>query len=187
MIILVRKKVYKKQHILAAAENLLIEKGFSAITARRVAEYMGISTQPIYLEFKNMEELKLTLLKTVYEGLEREFFSIARTSNSLANFGISHIELARAKSNLYIALFVDQHSYGKELHQLSFNSFKKTIQSEVEYTNVSQEQLENVHLNLWIIAIGMATLSISGILNKTEEQLIAEFTSIKLKHNATWS
>ncbi|ALS37994.1 AcrR family transcriptional regulator [Enterococcus rotai] len=183
---MVRKKVYKKQHILVAAEDLLIEKGFSAITARSVAEYMGISTQPIYLEFKNMEELKLTLLKTVYEGLERDFFSTVRTSNTLANFGVNQIEFAKAKSKLYIALFVEQHSYGKELHQLSFNSFKKTIQSEVKYTNVSQEQLENIHLKLWIVASGMATLSISGILNKTEEQLIDVFTSIKLKSDATW-
>lgn len=71
---MVRKKVYKKQHILTAAQDLLTEKGFSFITARNVAEHMGISTQPIYLEFKNMEELKLTLLKTTHEFLDTEFF-----------------------------------------------------------------------------------------------------------------
>ncbi|EOL44293.1 TetR/AcrR family transcriptional regulator [Enterococcus caccae] len=180
---MVRKKIYKKQHILAAAQNLLIEKSFSAITARNVAEYMGISTQPIYLEFKNMEELKLSLLKKTHEYLEREYFSQLPTTSSVANFGINYINLAKANRKLYISLYVDQHSYGNELRQLSFDSFRKNIKNEVNYVDKGEKELENLHLNLWIVAIGMASLSISGMLDTTEENLISVFERVERNYN----
>lgn len=176
---LVRKKVYQKQHILAAARDLLIEKGFSFITARNVAEHMGISTQPIYLEFKNMEELKLTLLKTTHEFLETEFFSKKQTSHILANFGLNYIDVAKSNSKLYIALYIDQHSYGQELKQLSFDSFRKSIQNDEKYTDIAKEQLEKLHMNSLICTMGMASLSISGIVNQSEDQLITAFEAVE--------
>lgn len=176
---LVRKKIYKKQHILTAARELMIEKGFSFITARNVAEYMGISTQPIYLEFKNMEELKLTLLETTHAFMEMNFLSNTPTSNSMVNFGINYINFAKSNSKLYISLYIDQHSYGQELRELSFTSFQKSIQDESKYAIASKEQLEKFHLNLWIVTTGIASLSISGMLEHTEEQLMTIFEAIE--------
>ncbi|MBO0472691.1 TetR/AcrR family transcriptional regulator [Enterococcus ureasiticus] len=176
---MVRKKVYKKQHILAAAQDLLIEKGFSFITARNVADHMGISTQPIYLEFKNMEELKLTLLNTTYETLEKEFLLETKTSNNCANFGLNYIDLAKSNKKLYISLYIDHHSYGQELQQLLFDSFQKAILDDKNYATVSKEKLEKLHMNLWIVATGIASLSISGMLNQTEEQLITIFEAVE--------
>ncbi|ALS00587.1 hypothetical protein ATZ33_04120 [Enterococcus silesiacus] len=176
---MVRKKVYKKQHILASAQELLTEKGFSAITARNVAEHMGISTQPIYLEFKNMEELKLTLLENIHEFLDTEFFSKKQTSNNLANFGLNYIDFAQTNTNLYLFLFVDHHSYGQELQKLSFDSFQRLIQADEKYAATSKELLEKLHMKLWIVATGMASLSISGILTLSKEQLISAFEAVE--------
>ncbi|XUD03689.1 hypothetical protein IGJ34_001655 [Enterococcus sp. AZ177] len=176
---LVRKKIYKKEHILAAAQDLLLEKGFSFITARNVAKHMEISTQPIYLEFKNMEELKLTLLKTIHVFLENEFFSKIKTSNNCANFALNYIDLAKTNKKLYISLFVEPHSYGKELQKLFFSSFQKYLLNDDNYRTVSNEQLETLHKNIWIVAAGIASLSGSGIVNQTEGQLIALFTTIE--------
>lgn len=176
---MVRKKVYKKQQILKAAYDLLIEKGFSFITARNVAEYMGISTQPIYLEFKNMEDLKLTLVRTTHESIENDFFSKAQTPNSCANFGLNYINLATSNKKLYMSLYIDNHSYGQELHRLLFDSFQKSMLDDKNYATASKEQLEKLHMNVWIVAAGLASLIISGILHRTEDQLIATFKSVE--------
>ena len=61
---MVRTKVYTKEKILNVAEKILVDKGFSNLTARNIADTMGISTQPIYLEFVNMDDLKRTLIKS---------------------------------------------------------------------------------------------------------------------------
>ena len=54
------RKVSKEQ-IIDAAVAILRDEGFSAINARSVAKKLGCSTQPIYLSFKSMDELKTAL------------------------------------------------------------------------------------------------------------------------------
>ena len=54
------KKV-SREAILDAAVEVLRDGGFSAINARSVARKLGCSTQPIYLSFQNMAELKAAL------------------------------------------------------------------------------------------------------------------------------
>ena len=54
------KKV-SKEKIIDAAVEVLRDGGFSAINARSVAKKLGCSTQPIYLSFQSMDELKAAL------------------------------------------------------------------------------------------------------------------------------
>lgn len=49
------------EEIISAAFCVLRESGFAAVNARSVAKKLGCSTQPIYLCFKNMKELKAAL------------------------------------------------------------------------------------------------------------------------------
>lgn len=67
---MVRTKVYTKEKILNVAEKILVDKGFSNLTARNIADTMGISTQPIYLEFVNMDDLKRTLIKSLFHRMQ---------------------------------------------------------------------------------------------------------------------
>ncbi|MEI5992602.1 TetR/AcrR family transcriptional regulator [Candidatus Enterococcus mansonii] len=175
---MVRKKVYTKEHILSAAQELLVSKGFSFITARNVADHMGISTQPIYLEFKNMEDLKLTMLNKIHEQLEKDFFSQEHTGNSLIDFGMSYLHLAKENSALYLSLYSDKHSYGAELQKLSLNFFKSLIGKDQNYLSFSDEQIEATHMKLWIIATGIASLSMSGIMQLSEEELFKAFNVV---------
>lgn len=51
------KKV-PREEIVDAAVEVLREGGAAAINARSVAKKLGCSTQPIYLSFRSMDELK---------------------------------------------------------------------------------------------------------------------------------
>lgn len=57
-----RKKTITKEQILAAAYEVAATEGFTRFTARNIANKMNCSTQPIYLEFKNMDDLRQALL-----------------------------------------------------------------------------------------------------------------------------
>ena len=60
------KKV-SKDKIIDAAIEVLRDGGFSAVNARSVARRLGCSTQPIYLSFQSMEELKAALTERAIE------------------------------------------------------------------------------------------------------------------------
>ncbi|MTD38964.1 TetR family transcriptional regulator [Erwinia sp. CPCC 100877] len=176
---MVRKKVYTQVHILSAAFDLLKNNGFSVITARNIANHMGISTQPIYLEFDNMEDLKLTLLKTTHESLVKDYFSVKHTGDPVVDFGLNYVNLARKNNQLYISLFTDKHSFGKELHQLSFEAFQKLVSQEDKFSSATEEKLKSLHEKLLIVATGIASLTISSIVDLSEEQWAELFRQLE--------
>ena len=69
-----RRKVYTREHILKAAYELINREGFGNFTARNIAKHMGISTQPIYLEFENMQDLKIPWWR-LFSKIYRKMFS----------------------------------------------------------------------------------------------------------------
>ena len=64
-----RKKTITRDQILEAAYTVVSTEGFSRFTARNIAAKMNCSTQPIYLEFQNMEDLKMALIRKVHDHL----------------------------------------------------------------------------------------------------------------------
>ncbi|MBR6452039.1 MAG: TetR family transcriptional regulator, partial [Lachnospiraceae bacterium] len=52
-----RKEQITKQIILDGAFRLLREQGISMVTARKLASFIGCSTEPFFRVYMNMEEL----------------------------------------------------------------------------------------------------------------------------------
>lgn len=168
---MVRKKLYKREYILKSAYEIFQKKGFSGLTARNVANHMGISTQPIYLEFKNMEDLKITLLEGIYEQLAKELFMIKKTSNIALDFGLNFIDFAQKNTKLFIALYTEPHGYGDEIKAQTFYYFYKHIKNDGKYQDLVEESCEEMHNKLLVVASGVASMSISGIIEPSEEQI----------------
>jgi AcrR family transcriptional regulator len=61
----------KKELILAAAEQIMREEGYAAVSSRRVAERAGSKSLPIHYHFGTMEELFFAL----YRRSEEKYFA----------------------------------------------------------------------------------------------------------------
>lgn len=168
-----RRKVYTKDQILKAAYEVIAKEGFSKFTARNIAKKMGISTQPIYLEFKNMQDLKNTLVETIMKDLHENVFPVERTGKKVVDLGVNYIKFAQENRNLYVALFVDEYGGGKMMHKFSYDYFKKVVQEDPEYANLSEEYVEALHDGTWITVTGIASLMSSGIISPTQDQIAA--------------
>ena len=127
--LLMRRKVYTKRTYFEGRVWLINKEGFGNFTARNIAKQMGISTQPIYLEFENMQDLKNTLVEAVFKDLSENVFPVERTGDKVIDLGLNYIHFAQEKHNLYIALFVDDYGGGKLMHDFSSDYFKKLIKS----------------------------------------------------------
>lgn len=167
-----RHKVYTREHILKAAYEVIAKEGFTNFTARNVAKKMGVSTQPIYLEFKNMQDLKNTLIKMVYEELEHGVFSIEHTGDKLVDLALNYIELSQNSPMLFIALFVDESGGGKLIYDLSYQHFLKMIATDSKYTGATEDFLRTLHKAIWIMITGVAVLISSGIIEPTHAQIL---------------
>lgn len=167
-----RHKVYTREHILKAAYEVISKDGFSNFTARNVAKKMGVSTQPIYLEFENMQDLKNTLVETVYKDLEKRVFSIEHTGNKLVDLCINYIDFSQKNPKLFMALYVDEYGGGKLMYQFSFTHFSETIKELPEYSDLTEEYLKALHKGIWISITGVAVLMSSKIIEPSRQQIV---------------
>ena len=65
------KKQVTKEKILRAALQLLREQGYEAVNIKQLAQTLDCSTQPVYLSFSGMEELRSALTPLAAEEFER--------------------------------------------------------------------------------------------------------------------
>lgn len=168
-----RHKVYTREHILKAAYELIEKDGFSNFTARNVANQMGVSTQPIYLEFENMEDLKQTLIKEIFDDLSKKVFSVEHTGDKLIDISINYIDFAQNNPRLFMAMYLDEKGGGKVMYDLSYRFIKDTILQEKDYQNLSEEYIEALFHGTWITITGLATLMLSKVIVPSRQQTIA--------------
>lgn len=168
---MVRRKVYTKDQILKASHNIILREGFSGITARNVADKMGISTQPIYLEFKNMEDLKVSLLLQIYGELENHYYSRQATGDPVIDMGLNVVELAKKDRRLFMYLYIDSHGYGDMLRKLSYEKLEKQTQLSEKYQELSEEILADIYEKIWITAAGIATLLATDAIMMTDQEI----------------
>lgn len=167
-----RRKVYTKDQILKAAHEVVLESGFEKFTARNVAKKMGISTQPIYLEFKNMEDLKRTLLQKIETDLTRKFMSQPITGDLIVDAPVHYVEFALKKPKLFKALFVDPKGGGPIMYEYSVEFYKELSKQSHRFSKLPKEDFELLHLEAWIVVNGLITMLLAGIITLTREELI---------------
>ncbi|MEX1377995.1 MAG: TetR/AcrR family transcriptional regulator [Eubacteriales bacterium] len=98
------KVKFTKEQILDAAFTIANKEGFDAITIRKVADMLGASIAPIYVNFKNLDELKYALADMIMEIIEDIVLS-TKTHDAFLDIGAGNIKLAME----YTMLFRDFH------------------------------------------------------------------------------
>ncbi len=68
-----------KEKINTEAFQMTMENGFESVTARKLAERLGCSTQPIFRVYANMEELKVELYEMGTEYMRERMLEMRKT------------------------------------------------------------------------------------------------------------
>lgn len=168
-----RKKEIDKQRILDAAYKLAVRGGIESLTARNIAKAVNCSTQPIYLEFKNMQDLRNQVLERISDELKSNTLQQNFTGEPLIDLDLSYLYFAKEHVDLFRAMFVDG-KFGNQmivdtLMGLGLEKFKQ--QFDVE--EFSEERLNHIVISNWIAATGLATLLINKMANFTQAQMIS--------------
>lgn len=168
-----RKKEIDKQRILDAAYKLAVRGGIESLTARNIAKAVNCSTQPIYLEFENMQDLRNQVLARISDELKSNTLQQNFTGEPLIDLDLSYLYFAKEHVDLFIAMFVDG-KFGNQmivdtLMGLGIEKFKQQFDAE----QYSDERLKHIIVANWIAATGLATLLINKMANFTQAQMIS--------------
>ena len=168
-----RKKEIDKQRILDAAYKLAVRGGIESLTARNIAKAVNCSTQPIYLEFENMQDLRNQVLARISDELKSNTLQQNFTGEPLIDLDLSYLYFAKEHVDLFRAMFVDG-KFGNQmivdtLMGLEIEKFKQQFDAE----QYSDERLKHIIVANWIAATGLATLLINKMANFTQAQMVS--------------
>lgn len=168
-----RKKEIDKQRILDAAYKLAVRGGIESLTARNIAKAVNCSTQPIYLEFENMQDLRNQVLAKISDELKSNTLQQNFTGEPLIDLDLSYLYFAKEHVDLFRAMFLDG-KFGNQmivdtLMGLGLEKFKQQFDAE----QFSEERLNHIVISNWIAATGLATLLINKMANFTQAQMIS--------------
>lgn len=172
------RKVSKEQ-IIDAAVDVLRDDGFSAINARSVAKKLGCSTQPIYLSFQSMDELKVALTERaiqlhtqrVRDSLRAHQGNDSRYSR-YSSYGMGFVKFAAEEKQLFRWLYLEGKQLGPYQNDVLLPEVIAVIVEEFGY---SEDVARRFHQDMIYFSYGLAILANTGHLHLTETELREAF------------
>ena len=149
-----------KEDIINASLDMVRQNGADAINARRLAAYLDCSTQPIFSNFANMDELRLAVIdkaNELYNGyLTREIDEQKYPAYKAS--GIAYIRFAREEKELFKLLFMRDRT--DENYALPLDDFVANLVKNA--TGLSGDEASLFHFRMWACVHGIATMLATG-------------------------
>ena len=169
------KKV-SREEIVNAAIDVLRDGGFSAVNARSVAKKLGCSTQPIYFSFRNMDELKASLIERAVQMHERRVRDSLRAhagnDSRYSSYGMGFVQFAAEEKQLFRWLYLEGEQLGPYQNDILLPEVIGVIMEEFGY---SEDVARRFHQDMIYFTYGLAILANTGHLPLTETELREAF------------
>lgn len=146
------KKQITRDMILRAALKLLREQGYEAVNIRRLAQELGCSTQPVYLSFSGMDELRAALIPAAVASFEAYM-----TGGMARLYDMSYIRFAKDEPHLFCFLFMRANAFS-EIKRVLMPLIERSILELMALYGISHEEADLLHDQLWMHAHGIASM-----------------------------
>ena len=114
-----RKERITRKEIAAAAFRMARKEGMEEVTARKLADAAGCSTQPIFRAYQNMEEVQAEVLEQAVVFFDEFYDSYPKSqATPFVNLGLAYISFAQKERNLFRVMFLSGDRNGKSLYEL---------------------------------------------------------------------
>ncbi len=156
---------FTRELIIAAALDIVREKGIPGLTARALAAKLGCSVKPIFGLFKNMEEVQQTVMKAadaLYQSYLKEDMEKGEYPPYKAS-GMAYIRFAKNEKELFKLLFMRDRSHEKI--EENREEIRPLIDLIKQATGLSEEDAYLFHIEIWLYVHGIATMIATDYLN----------------------
>ncbi len=178
---------YSKEDILQKSVEFIKKYGYSKLTVRELANYIGCSTQPIFKNYVNFdmykEDLNLYLRKD-YSAFINKYID---TKDYLYTISYAYAFYAKKEPKIFFSLFMTDFAGSRTIEEvLNTERNMKTIKAMIEQYRISLEEAERVYREVRFYTHGIATqLCVNSIkLNDGEiKNLIKNNIEMNLRRN----
>lgn len=171
---------YSRDRLIDAAVELTREKGFEAVTARKLGAQLGSSSRPIFTAFENMEELQdevVARAKLIFSNCIKDCMNETR---SFKKMGLRWIRFAQEEPQLYRLIFMREGQGNpfrlKDIAQNFDDIFDEVLKVIEDKYQINREEAEHVYRHMIFHAHGIASLIVAGETSFTDDELVDIFS-----------
>ncbi len=166
------KNKFTRNEITAAAVEVVRKKGIEELTARAIANELGVSTQPIFTCFSTMDEAR----KAVRGEAENIYYKYTTEGLNMSipfyGFGMQYIRFAKDEPELYRLLFLTAGDDGKSgVMEEMQHSMKLAVESVKKIYDMNQREAERYFRDMWLAVHSIATLVVTGNSPYSEDEI----------------
>lgn len=154
-----------KEDIIAAAVEIVRKDGAEALNARTVAAALGCSTQPVFSNFRTMEELKIAVeaaAEAAYQDFVRREVEDGQYPPYKAS-GMAYIRFAKEEKELFKLLYMRDRT--EEEIPEETEDLNRMAQTVSRNTGLGEAEAKLFHVEMWAFVHGIAAMYATGYLS----------------------
>ena len=160
-----------KEDIICCAYDIVKNEGADNINVRKIAEYLGCSTQPIYHNFRTVDELKMQVTEKIHGTYTEYMQKGSKHPKPYFGMGMAYINFARDFPNFFRLLFMSESKLSPVDFITNDSMRTNSIESGRMFSGLTQEQQKKFHLQVWIFTHGLAALAATNTVSLTDEEI----------------
>lgn len=168
------KPKFTRGEIVAAALELVSEKGMGALTARDLGARLGSSARPIFTAFKNMEEVQQAVRQAAMDRFNAFAEKAIHYTPAFKQFGMQMILFAEEEPKLFQLLFMTENAAPRDFATLveDLGEMARVCIRVIEKDyGLTQEDAMRLFQHVWIHTYGVAVLCAARVCRFREEEL----------------
>lgn len=157
-----RKERITRKEIAAVAFRMARKEGMEEVTARKLADAAGCSTQPIFRAYQNMEEVQAEVLEQAVVFFDEFYDSYPKSqATPFVNLGLAYISFAQKERNLFRVMFLSGDRNGKSLYEL-LNGKNGNVLREIGRAKAEGcRDPQGLFMKMWIFIHGAACMAVT--------------------------
>jgi len=157
------KKKYSRQQIVDTAFELAKLEGIEGLTARKVADELGSSVAPIYVNFDDIKDLKKAVANKTFK-VSRELSKTEVTGDRFLDIGIASLRFAKEYSILFQELVLKKNNYMEDYDEQLGNEIIQEMKDDKELGDFNDEELMMILLKMRIFQLGLSVMVANDLL-----------------------
>lgn len=164
-------KRYDKEKIIDISLDIASKEGLEKLNARRIAKELNSSVNPIFNNFKNMDDLKKAVYEKIY-SIYKDYMNRDKTcDNPYKQMGLNYISFAKDYPEFFKIIFMQESNLNAESFIIADDGGNDVIKEGQKLTGLSYEEQKKFHIRVWIFTHGIACLVATNTIKIDDDEI----------------
>ncbi len=157
------KAKFTREQIIDEAFEIAKTEGIDGITMRKIADQLGSSVAPIYVNFKNVDELNEALLEKII-NVSQQLLYEESSGNPFHDMGKASLRFASEYSVLFRDLVMKNNNYMKCYDEKMIPALIEEMKKDPKMNDFTENELKNILFKMRVFQLGLSVMAANGLL-----------------------